>query len=217
MKKLYKSFINRSWSAGMKTMVLAIILSVSSCFNQFPDTLPDDYTWKPVMAFPIGSADFGLIIPHGFDTALLHIDPETLRPYWNEYDSIPLNGGMNFDFEEILGKREEIELALIRFNVYNGFPEEIRIQVYLHDKYGNVLDSLFDTKMEMARCQFSKIDNSVIPVLTQKDVYLDADGLDLLTQTREFIFRGNIVTMPYFPSYSFTVQLAAELGIITEW
>jgi hypothetical protein len=197
--------------------IISISLLLShACIKDFPTQVNTDYVWEPVLAFPIGEADFGLKIPHGFDTLLLELDPITGFPFWNFLDSVELKGSIEFDFEEVLGDREEINYATLRFNAYNGFPIEIEIQAYLTDSQGNTLDSLFSPPMILARGTQSAGGETKEAMLTQRDIYFDNDRLDILQESKNITFEGEIKTIPFFDKFSFRVQLGAKLGMVTE-
>lgn len=216
MKSVFKYHNGRKRLVSFVGFLAITMLFTQSCYKDFPTTFPTKYEWKPLLAFPIGEVNFGLKIPHGFDTLLLEIEPVSLRPYWDYLDSIPLSGGIDFDFEEVLGQRDEIEIAWLRVNVYNGFPIEIEIQAYLKDEYGNVLDSLFIPSLIMERGKSSGGGETSVAVLTQKDIEFGEDRLDLLLEAKNIYFYGQIPSIPYFPNYTFKVQLGAVLGIISE-
>lgn len=197
-------------------ILVGLMLSPRSCMKEFPTEFPTSYAWEPVLAFPIGEADFGLKIPHGFDTLLLQMDPVERQPYWNLLDTIPMSGGIGFDFETVLGKKEEIATAIMRINTYNGFPIEIEIQGYLENEFGEVLDTLFFPKLVMSRGVLEAGGKTSVPSHTQVDIPFDSARLELLYETRMITFRGELVSVPYFPEYTFKVQLGAVLGIVSE-
>ncbi len=134
-----------------KLFLLALFLLLSSsCIQDFTGTLPSEYEWRPYLAFPIGWTEFGLNLGQGFDTLLLQLDT-TGYPLWSNLVKIPFSGSILFDFEEVLGEREEVNSVQLRINAYNGFPIDIRVQAYLLDRMGTVLDSLFTPIMTMDR------------------------------------------------------------------
>jgi hypothetical protein len=197
-------------------LMIVLLLAVPGCLKDLPDELPTEYEWKPLLAFPIGEADFGLKIPHGFDTLLLQIDTSSGFPLWVTLESIPLSGGIGFDFEKVLGKREEINTVLLRVNTYNGFPIEVEIQAYLEDDGGEMLDSLFMPKMIMKRGELQAGGRTVIATHTQEEIFFDNERLDLLLQAKQITFKGELNRVDYFPEYTFKVQLGAVLGIVSD-
>ncbi|MEX0986152.1 MAG: hypothetical protein WD052_01655 [Bacteroidales bacterium] len=198
-------------------IALFLLLLPKGCIKDFPDTFPTEYVWQPLLAFPIGEADFGLKIPHGFDTLLLQIDTTSGFPFWASKEKIPMSGAIDFDFEHVLGKREEINMALLRVNTYNGFPIEVEIQAYLEDEAGEVLDSLFIPKLIMKRGELVAGGKTVIATHTQKEIFFDKERLDLLLQSRKISFKGEMSSVSYFPEYTFKVQLGAVLGIVSDF
>ncbi len=198
-------------------VLIIFLLAGSSCIKELPDEFPDEYTWKPYLAFPIGEADFGLKIPHGFDTLLLEIDTASGFPYWASIDTIPMAGGVDFDFEKVLGKREEIKLVVLRVNTYNGFPIEVEMQAYLENAEGEVIDSLFDPKLIMDRGELQSGGRTVVTSHTQEEIVFDEERLDILLSTRMITFKGELNSVSYFPEYTFKVQLGALLGLESDF
>src|SRR6056297_2690945 len=194
-------------------LMLLLLLVVPGCLKELPEEFPTEYTWEPLLAFPIGEADFGLKIPHGFDTTLLRADTASGFPRWAMLESIPLSGGVDFDFERVLGKREEIDIVVLRVNTYNGFPIEVEIQAFLEDGGGEVLDSLFIPRMTMQRGILQGGGKTVIATHTQEEVVFDEERLDLLLQSKRITFEGELNSVSYFPEYTFKVQMGAVLGI----
>jgi hypothetical protein len=197
-------------------LLAVLVLAVTGCLRDFPEALPTEYEWKPLLAVPIGEADFGLKIPHGFDTLLLRKDTVSGFPLWATLESIPLEGAIGFDFEKVLGKRDEINMVLLRVNAYNGFPTEVKIQAYLEDEGGEVIDSLFFPRMVMQRGELGAGGRTVVATHTQEEVVFDQERLDILLRAKKISFRGALQSVSYFPEYTFKVQLGAILGIETD-
>lgn len=187
------------------------------CLKQFPETFPTEYEWKPLFSFPIGETEFGLTIPYGFDTLLLDIDTLTGYPFWVSMEKIPMAGGVGFDFEQVLGNRDEINFAILRLNAYNGFPVEVEIQAYIEDGSGGVLDSLFQPRMVIERGQLSAGGTTKQKAHTIEEVYFDKERLDLLMEAKRITFRGELRNVTYFPRYTFSVQIGAVVGVIKEF
>ncbi|MFC2089696.1 hypothetical protein ACFLT1_02885 [Bacteroidota bacterium] len=200
----------------LSPFLVVLLLALPGCFDDFPTSFPKEYTWEPVLAFPIGEADFGLKIPHGFDTLLLELDPLTGIPYWDLLEKIPLSGSIGFDFQEVLGKREEIDTATLRVNTYNGFPIEIIVQAYLIDEQGQVLDSLFNPKLVMERGELAAGGRTRTYAHTQREISFNSSRLDTLELVKKITFHGQLTKVSYFPEYSFRIQLGAILGIVSE-
>ena len=206
----------RTSAVGMTGWLIGLMLVSQSCIKDIPTELPTEYVWQPLLAFPIGESDFGLKIPHGFDTTLLHIDTLSGFPQWAILDKIPLAGSIEFDFEQVLGKRDEINMVLLRVNTYNGFPIEVAIQAYLEDAGGEVIDSLFNPKMILQRGELEDGGKTAKATHTQKEVIFQGERLDQLMETARISFKGEISSIKYFPQYTFKVQMGAILGIVSE-
>lgn len=201
-------------SAGLALFLFAL---PQGCLKQFPDTFPTEYEWQPMFAFPIGETAFGMKIPYGFDTLLLQTDTLTGYPQWVSLDKIPMAGGVGFDFNQVLGNRDEINFAILRLNAYNGFPTQVEIQAYIEDESGAVLDSLFDPKMIIERARTSAGGKTDQVAHTLEEVYFDQERLDLLMEAKWISFRGELNNVMFFPQYTFSVQIGAILGITTEF
>ncbi len=207
----------RFFKAGYTILYIFVLLIPGGCVKDFPKEISLNYEWKPTFAFPIGAADFGLKIPYGFDPVLLETDPLTGFPYWSFLETIPMSGGIDFDFEQVLGTRDEINYVILQVNAYNGFPIEIEIQAYLESASGEVMDSLFIPKMILERGELEAGGGTRLETHTQREIQFDHDRLDLLLEAKKITFTGELKTVSYFPEYSFTVQLGAILGIISEF
>ncbi len=213
-ESFWRCNLRKGMSAGL---VLFLLSFPQGCMKEFPETFPTAYEWKPLFAFPVGEAEFGLTIPYGFDTLLLETDTLTGYPEWVSMEKIPLAGGIGFDFEQVLGNRDEINFAILRLNAYNGFPSEVEIQAYIEDGSGGVLDSLFHPKMIMERGQLSGGGSTKQEAHTQEEVYFDQERLDLLMEAKRITFRGELRNVMFFPQYSFRVQIGAVVGVVTEF
>ncbi|MCA1747174.1 MAG: hypothetical protein LC655_05725, partial [Bacteroidales bacterium] len=148
---------------------------------------------------------------------LLDIDTLTDFPLWVSMEKIPMAGGVGFDFEQVLGNRDEINFAILRLNAYNGFPIEVEIQAYIEDGFGEVLDSLFHPKMVIARGQLSAGGTTKQRAHTLEEVYFDKERLDLLMEAKRITFRGELRNITFFPKYTFSVQMGAVVGVIAEF
>lgn len=213
-KSLWDVDLRKYMLAGFVLFLLAV---PQGCLKQFPETFPTEYEWKPLFAFPIGETEFGLTIPYGFDTLLMETDTLTGFPQWTSMEKIPLAGGVGFDFEQVLGNRDEINFAILQLNAYNGFPSEVEIQAYIEDGSGGVLDSLFHPKMVIGRGQHSGGGMTKQKSHTLKEVYFDKERLDLLMEAKRITFRGEISSVKYFPQFTFSVQIGAVVGVIKEF
>lgn len=199
-----------------RILVLGLVFLLPfSCLKDFPDTFPVGYEWKPLLAFPIGSVEFGLNLGQGFDTLLLQFDSAGF-PEWATLTTIPLYGSVLFDFQEVLGEREEVKIVQLRVNAYNGFPVDITIQGYLLNGEGTVIDSLFDPLLKLDPGILSGGGETLSTSVTREDVVFDEQRINLLLDTRKIVFEGEITNVAYFPEFTFEVQLGAILGIVTE-
>lgn len=192
-----------------------LLLFAGSCIGDFEVSLPDSYEWKPSIAFPIGTAEFGLELGQGFDT-LLNLPDTSGFPVWAAMPSIPFSGKVQFNFSKVLGEREEMQSLLLRVNAYNGYPLEILVQGYMKNRLGQVVDSLFNPVLIMERGVLAGGGETSEYAHTQVDIYFDEDRLDLLEQTTRIDFIGEVDNIAYFPKFTFQIQLGAVVGVHTE-
>ena len=205
-------------SGNLLLIFVFFFLFSQSCYKDYwPEQFPSEYEWNPFLAFPIGEVDFGLVIPYGFHDSLRQLDSLD-SPLWRRLDSIPMSGGIGFDFEEVLGDREEVDTAIFRVNAYNQFTVEIEIRGYTVDGSGQVLDTLFQPSMILERGSVKGGGMPDEPGHTQENVYFGSERLDLLMNAKSIMFEGNIPGgVQYFTQFSFKIQMGAVLGVVEEF
>jgi len=209
--------VRRIRSGNLLLVFVFFFLFSQSCYKDYwPEQFPSEYEWNPFLAFPIGEVDFGLVIPYGFHDSLLRVD-SLGNELWSRLDTIPMAGGIGFDFEEVLGNREEVDTAIFRVNAYNGFPIEIEIRGYTVDKNEQVLDTLFTPSMKLERGIMAGGGETSEYKLTQEDVHFGSERLDLLMDAKSIRFEGDMVSGPFFKSLTFKIQMGAVLGVVEEF
>lgn len=198
-------------------LFLVLLMSGTGCYKELPEEFPTRYEWKPFLAFPIGEVDFGLVIPHGFDTAYLLQRDSLNVPLWRRLDTIPMAGGIAFDFNQVLGDRDEVDTAIFRVNAYNGFPTDIEIKGYILDENEQILDSLFNPFMLLKKAVLSSSGTTEEYVHTQENVYFGKERLDLLQDAKYIHFEGVMSPTFSFDQLRFKIQMGAVLGVVSEF
>jgi len=123
--------------------ILVLTVIFTSCLNDLPETISYDVEVNTAFAFPIGETSLELNDISGFDESLLEINPLTNEPYWVESEHIPLDYTIPFEIGDIYESAEEIVQLIFRLNMYNGFPSEVRVQLYFLDQNEFPVDSVF--------------------------------------------------------------------------
>ncbi|MGE0089027.1 MAG: hypothetical protein AB7S50_06060 [Bacteroidales bacterium] len=123
--------------------ILVLTVIFSSCLNDLPETISSDVEINTALAFPIGETSLELNDISGFDESLLEINPLTNKPYLFDFENIPLDYTIPFEIGDIYESAEEIVQLIFRLNMYNGFPSEVRVQLYFLDQNEFPVDSVF--------------------------------------------------------------------------
>jgi hypothetical protein len=90
---------------------------------------------------------------------------------------------------------EEIKRMALRLNFTNGFPVEIKSQIYLLDEYYNVVDSVFDEEYTIDAGRDQDGDGVVEPVKSDPiEVELSRTKIDHVTISRYLCFKGRLNT-----------------------
>lgn len=126
-------------------ITIIILITISGCINDVPDSISSDLEMKTSIAFPLGTTSLGLNEISGFNESLLDINPLTNEPYWAAFEEVDLSYSLPFDIGDIYKTTDEIEKIVFRLNIYNGFPANVKVQLYFQDEYDFNVDSLFSS------------------------------------------------------------------------
>jgi hypothetical protein len=206
----------------MKTrVVLFISFSVFiaiSCLSDMPDSISSDVTLNTSVAFPLGETSLGLNEISGFDESLLETNPITGDPYWVEFEEIPLSYTIPFDIGDIYQTSEEIVQLTIRLNMYNGFPSEMKVQLYFLDIFGNVALELFQNgPVVLSPATANDSGKITSKPHEKKDIAFDSNRLDNLQSVNRIMvyivfnttgIDENLVT--YYDEYFVDVQIGVK-------
>lgn len=197
--------------AGITSLILV------SCMKDFPETFPTEYVWKPEIAVPLGNIELGLREKFGYDSLLLLIDTISGHSKWADLPEITIQGSFDYNFAEVLRGLEGIEKVILRVNIFNGFPVEFDMQSYLLDSREVIVDSLFNPVLPVKRGSISGGGKTETPSLNSRDIVFEGEEIYELHQVREVNISATIPTLPYFPEYSFRVQLGAVIKYRTDF
>jgi hypothetical protein len=195
-----------------------------SCLKDRPETFPEDLVWNPELAFPLGSHSFRMNAESGFDTTLLDLDTITGIPEWVD-TTVTLKTSFEFDLASLGETRDELNRALFRVNVLNGFPNDILVQGYFLDQADNFVDSLFLAgPLPVAAGQVVGNGETIDPNRVRQDAVYEGDRARDLEDAAEFLFSTTISSsdvdtslIRYYPYYQIDVVIGAMLDFSIEY
>ena len=221
-----KSAKDQFGSTAMVMAILSVILLlVTSCLKDMPETFPENVEWNPELAFPLGEESYGLNSVSGFDTTLLDLDTITGFPDWVDELQVIMEGTMEFSLSSILDNLDNLNRLLFRVNLYNGFPNDILAQAYFQDASLNTIDSMFQTGPLLAPPGIVLGSGETIqPTHTRQDAIFDRGRLQSMANATRLLFRATILVtdldttlIPYYPNYQFDVRIGAMLDLSLEF
>ena len=124
-------------------VITGLLLILSSCMKDKPESFPGELEWNPALAFPLGDDSFGLNAESGFDTTLFELDTITELPKWVGEFEVVMEGRIPIDLSSFSENIDDINQVMFRVNVFNGFPHEAQAQAYFIDIGMNMIDSMF--------------------------------------------------------------------------
>jgi hypothetical protein len=148
-------------------------------------------------------------------------------PLWGMANFLVLTDTMDFDYlNSTLPPPEEIEKLIVRTSITNSFPVTVYPQIYLLDRNGALLDSLFTGIEKIEGASDINRDGIADPHhQTPIDIDLQRSEIDNLLNTRYLVIRGRIMTTDFpnqevklYSSYflDYNVGLIAQLKINTK-
>jgi hypothetical protein len=200
------------------------ILSIfffSSCLNDLPESISSDVEVNTSLAFPIGETSLELNEISGFNEDLLQINPLTNKPYWVEYEEIPLVYSMSFEVGDIYQSAEEIVQLVFRLNIYNEFPSDVEIQLYFFDSNGFMQDVLFQNgPLELKAAKVDENGTVLSKTHEKKDIVFESGRIqnlqlvNTLTVSVVFSTKGideNLVQ--YYQNYHVDIQIGVKADL----
>lgn len=198
-------------------LVIASHFIFSSCLNDLPETISSEIEMNTTLAFPIGEASLGLDEISGFDDSLL--DTNSFGdPYWTLFEVVDLSYSMPFDLGDIYQTSEEIVELTFRLNIYNGFPANVRVQLYFQDEYFFFADSLFHTgPVFLDKAKANSSGKILSRTYEKKDIALSPERIEKLqwvnTVRVYVVFSTNGIDpdlVEFYDEYSVDVQMGVK-------
>lgn len=160
---------------------------------------------------------------------------DTSRFLVNLFADIPLDGtARDFvlervqDFElDIDSSFDDIDYALFRINVDNGFPVDLGLQLYFEDDNGLLIDSMFDGPLVIKTAAVDGTGRVSSATNTLKDVRVDYDKYHRLQKATKMRVRARIETpfntggtqdrVRFFSEYRMGLKIGVQtkLSIVT--
>ncbi|MCK4750288.1 MAG: hypothetical protein KAT15_24700 [Bacteroidales bacterium] len=186
-----------------------------------PEDFPEYLEWNPSLAFPLAEESFGLNLESGFDTALLQLDTITGLPEWVSRLEVVMEGSIDFDLSVFTSRYNDLRSILFRVNLYNGFPNELHAQVYFLDPGLNPVDSLFsEGPVVVPPGTVLGNGETIEPYHVIRDAVFNLARIEKLEDASSLLFRAilrspdvDINLIPYYPGYSFNVEIGAMAGL----
>lgn len=119
-----------------------------------------------------------------------------------------------------LDQFKEINEALLRLNIENGFPFEIDLQVYLLDSNNTLLDSLISTQTSLLPAAQVDVNGDVIASsMSNSDIGISSSTLANLSNTKKLVIRGGLSTsnngqrVQIYDFYELGIKMGMKVGI----
>ncbi|MDD3877674.1 MAG: hypothetical protein PHT69_13720 [Bacteroidales bacterium] len=159
----------------------------------------------------------GVYTPNfALDTSTFNVDMEVEIPLYGSAWDFVLEDTVDFEFEKI----DEVEYALFKISILNGFPVDANIQIYFADSLNNVLDSLFGGTKEVVLAALtgpSPEYRVTTPQTKYTEAYITANKLTNITNSRKMFIRSTLATtnngsetIKIYSDYLIDVRLAVQ-------
>lgn len=199
-------------------LALAVI-SVSSCLKDMPETSPTRLTWEPEIAFPLGEQSYGF--NEISDIELLDLDTVTRIPNWVKQYSVTIAGSMDFDLSVFNEREDQINSILMRVNIYNGYPDDIKAQAYFMGSGQEPIDSMFEAgALRVPGGTLIDEGSEIDPAHAREDALFDRNRLDLIRNATEIRFQATIPLndldsslIPFYPDYHIDIEAGVMLDL----
>ncbi len=199
-----------------------LLVILTSCLKEKPESLPEEIVWNPELAFPLGGDTLGMNAESGFDTTLYDLD--TLFPYlprWVGRAKLPLDGSIEFDLASLNASTEEMNRILFRFTILNGFPNDLLAQGYFLGQDSIRIDSMFTGgPISVPPGKLRGSGETIKPARVTQDAVFGPDRIGPLQDASSILFRAIIVNreidttlIPFYPDYIIDVEIGAMLDL----
>ncbi len=151
----------------------------------------------------------GISNPNGYtstnfamDTSHFYVDMRVELPLWGYADYLVLEdtSKVGDDFPNTVDKLDVINWIKFRFNVDNGMPAKVGVQVYFDDSLHQVLDSLFHNSQDMEMIPSAQVDANykvVAPTHKTTDIIFDRNRIQNLKGTKYVRYRAYVRTTDF--------------------
>jgi hypothetical protein len=201
------------------------IVTVESCIRKDVTNISDNLHYQPTFSAPITTSSFSInnyfenidtLVP-GYPDFVYYND--SLLP--NYAKSVSFDEQVQFDFSSLGTWINQVNYAMFRLNITNGFPTEAALQVYFADNSQAVFDSLITSgPLSIPPGEISQNGKVIQPYQGQYDIELNELQLNELTDIRFFLTKGvvnttrqDIDTVKFYPGYRLSMQIGLRLGL----
>lgn len=221
--------MNYTKGAGsLKRMILPVsilMLGLSSCLKEAPESLPERIEWNPELAIPLGDDQFGMNDVSGFDTTKLDLDTVTGLPEWVEEAYVVMEGTLDFGLSSIQGNLDQINGVQFRVSCENGFPDEIFAQAYFENEGGDAIDSMFmNGPVVVPPGRVAGNGELLQPGKAIQDAYFDRERILPLENATQVALKAYFIVtdpdtalIPHYPEFQFNVHIGAMFDLTAEF
>lgn len=200
--------------------VFGLLILLTSCLKEMPESTPQNLVWNPALAFPLGSDQFGMNARSGFDTTLFALDSITQLPEWVTRMEVVMEGRVKFDLAS-LNQLDEINQLLFRVGIYNGFPERALAQAYFLNADSVAIDSMFvNGAIIVPPGEVTGNGETIDPAVIRKNAVFEEERIAPLQDAIEILLRAVLIDpgadstlYPYYPGYHMDLEVGVMLDL----
>ncbi len=200
--------------------VFGLLVLLTSCLKDMPESIPETLVWNPSLAFPLGSDQFGMNAKSGFNTTLFALNSITQLPQWVNQMEVVLEGRVPFDLAS-LNQTDEINQLMFRVGIYNGFPERAMAQAYFMADSITIIDSMFiNGAIIVPPGKIIGNGETIDPAVIRKNAIFKGERIATLEDATEILLRAVLIDpgadstlYPYYPNYHMDLEVGIMLDI----
>ena len=110
--------------------LMGCLLLMPACLKEDLNKISDNYQWKPSISLPLRSIIFTV---EDFIVPPSDIDPGNVSVF---------SKSINFRFREIYTETEYIDSLMLRMDIKNNFPAQLKVSAYYMDSSGSILKNI---------------------------------------------------------------------------
>ncbi len=202
------------------SLITGLLVVLTSCMKDKPESLPGALQWNPELAFPLGEDSFGMNAASGFDTTRFDLDTVTGLPIWVEDLTVVMQGRIPLDLTSLSENIDDLNRVMFRVNLYNGFPHEALTQAYFLDTDQNPIDSMFSGgAIPVPAGKITGNGENIDPALIRKDAAFDREQIARLQYAIEIMLRATFLNpdvdsalYDYYRSY----HIVVDVGVMAD-